>query len=127
MELVKAPKGITPLELAQTMAWLMYSNSVPMGMGFLHFREDNLDDKQTLFDEMTASDKSDTHGKESNFYMDYVNGRMVKSNIMWNNKGVHLPSPEDDIQRADYQSWSNAFDGVRGVYDEAVRLITGVV
>ena len=87
----------------------------------MHFREDNHEDKQQLFDEVAEADNKTKD--VSVFYMDYVNGRMVKSRLSWNDIGVFLPEAEDDNTRLDYQSWCEKFNGVREVYNEAFRLV----
>ena len=64
--------------------------SFPMGLGFLHFRPKRV---------FQASDfDAQPNGC---FYLDYVQGRMVKLSIFKREDGWEI----DDNPRADYQSW----------------------
>ena len=101
-------------EKAQAVAkkafWLAYQASVPMGMGFLHFREDAKE--QDIVDSMVRPRED---GIE--LYGDYVLGRMMKTGFR--TKGNQLIY--GDEARSDYQSWAVKYGTYGNLVDAAEK------
>jgi hypothetical protein len=104
---------LTEEQIALRMMNLAFRASSAMGMGFLHFVPDQKTEDSTFKDGITTDYRGD-----SSLYGDYIQGRMVKLSIGWNDKGVKVT---EELPRADYQSWSTTYSTYEDLYNSAVK------
>lgn len=103
----------TAQQLLTRAVWLAFQASAPMGMGFLNAGHAA---------ELTEKDFAELEGRRRDdgsieIYLDYVSGRMVKTDFKVSPDGKLTVSPEDP--RHDYQSWS-------GTYRSGFELVAAV-
>jgi hypothetical protein len=94
-------------EQALKMATLAVNNSIPMGMGHLHY------EPKTYTTEDVKPYLNARKGK-SEIYIDYFHGRMVK--FQGENVGENKWAFDDNIN-VDYQSWAAKFDSYQALFD----------
>jgi hypothetical protein len=105
-------------KIAVEMMYLAYRGSVPMGMGFLQFKQDSDVDRE-MIESMLVDD-----GKTWSISADYLKGRMVKLYI-FGHEGDEDINPvilEREI-RGDYQSWQVRFGTTKRLHQQAVNNI----
>lgn len=88
-------KGYTPKEIATKAIILAYQASKPMGFGYL----------QEIYNATNQQILSNVVIEDNSVYGDYILGRMVKLNLIWDEKGfIQQYTPN-----ISYQSWANTY------------------
>ena len=113
-------KHSNPEALAKRIVYTAFNASQVMGMGIFMDRGDQTEDEVWE----SAVGRHDYPGRPSDgynrVYCDYVNGRMMKLDVRWDDLGVYMPS-DDHTPRLDYQSWCGTYPTYSALVDEAVN------
>lgn len=119
---IAIPQGIAPDKLAKRIVYLAWKKSVVTGMGILQDRGDQTEEQVWESARGRLDYSGRTPSKEGTIGCDYVNGRMMKLYLEWNDKEMRI-MPEQ--WRTDYQSFYPTYSSPEILFDKAVASFQG--
>lgn len=90
----------TPQQKLKRLLWLAFQASTPMGMGFLHAKQAEMQDEESLYTDAIHRDPNVIN-------TDYLCGRMMKTTFSVDAEGKLEVQP--NVPRSDYQSWARKY------------------
>jgi hypothetical protein len=102
-----------PDEVAVAMIVLAFVASSPVGAGYIQYDPDEVLPKDKLLEGIRETKQ---------LYADYAGGRMMKTMIKYEDKGVVV---EDGPPRLDYQSWASVYPTYQDLFTVANNEVNG--